>query len=196
MAYDVYNKDMPRSRLSYDFARQNRPAPQFSRRKKKFNTPIFKLPTWEKPKILRDRDFTPEVEPERETKTIILHFIISLMCGLLLLYIVYTFYPNDIKNLGITNSYLAILVPFFFCLYYLLKAFSLATMRSFFVSLFITVLLFFKLQAVIFEISLILPLFFIFVIIDMLYSNSYIDKFRSHYANFSQNSKPKHRRHY
>lgn len=77
-------------------------------------------------------------------------------------------YPEQIRHILLPNSYLPLLAPLFFANFFLLSFLLLNTRRGFFLSSIATILLFLKLQNVIFTPQLLLSILIPFVIIELL----------------------------
>lgn len=104
--------------------------------------------------------------------------ILSLPFYLLINYILHNVYPQDIANILIYNSYLCLLVPFFIANGFLISYFLLNSKRGFDISLFLTLILFLRLQHFIFEYWWFIPTVIVFVIYEK-FSNAVEQEKRS-----------------
>jgi len=89
-------------------------------------------------------------------------------------YILNNVYPDQIKNLIIPNTYLPLQLALFIANLFFFSFLFLKTRRGLLTSLMIAIFLFLKLQAVIFDLILVLGILFFFVIIEL--TLSYFDK--------------------
>lgn len=81
-------------------------------------------------------------------------------------------YPETVRNTFVTNSYSSLILAFFFTQFFFLSAIKPLYLQHAYLATFTSLLLFLKLQQVIFNFSLMLPLFVIFVIITIVYNKS------------------------
>lgn len=103
--------------------------------------------------------------PKRYLKHLPL-LILSIPFFILIYYILHNVYPQDLGNTPINNSYLGLLIPFFVANSLLFSYLFLNTRRGSSASLFITVLLFLKLQNFIFEYWWFISIVIVFVIYE------------------------------
>ena len=104
----------------------------------------------------------------------------TLIIGLCFTFITYNIfkhvYPLSIKHFVLPNSYLPLLLSLFLSCFFCLSFIFLNTRRSFLISLVILILIFFKLQAVIFTpliiLSAILPLLALEIILSLISAKS------------------------
>lgn len=94
--------------------------------------------------------------------------ILSLPFYALVFWIVSTQYPDQIADTLFSNSYLYFQIPLFIANTLLFSFLLLDTTRGVLLSSLISILLFLRLQLVIFELSWILPLLGIFVLLDLI----------------------------
>ncbi len=104
--------------------------------------------------------------------------ILSIPFYLLVNYTLHNIYPQDIANIPVYNSYLGILIPFFIANTFSLSYFFLNSKRGFDISLFLTLILFLKLQHFIFEYWWFIPIVIVFVIYEK-FSNTVEQEKRS-----------------
>lgn len=120
--------------------------------------------------IKKQSNFESDSIPKRYLKHLPLLFL-SVPFYLFVNYIFRNIYPQDIANIPIYNSYLLLLIPFFIANTFSLSYFFLNSKRGFEISLFITLILFLKLQRFIFEYWWFIPIVIVFVIYEM-FSNT------------------------
>lgn len=106
-------------------------------------------------------------KPEKYLKHLPL-LILSFPFYFAVYYILINVYPKDIANIGIFNSYLVLLIPFFLANKFLLDYLFLNSKRGSGISFILTILLFLKLQHFIFEYWWFLPIVIFFVIDEKL----------------------------
>ncbi|OIO44354.1 MAG: hypothetical protein COZ34_02860 [Candidatus Pacebacteria bacterium CG_4_10_14_3_um_filter_34_15] len=116
-------------------------------------------------------------KPKKYLKYIPL-LIFSLPFYILIYYILRNVYPQDIANIPVFNSYLGLLVPFFIANAFSISYIFLNSKKGFDISLFLTLMLFLKLQHFIFEYWWFIPIVIVFVIYEK-FSNSIEQKKRS-----------------
>lgn len=117
--------------------------------------------------------------------------LLSLPGIVLTFFILTSVYPDDIKNFLIPQSYLPLLISFFAGSFFLLSFIFLNTRRGLWLSVYLTLLLFFKLQMVTYDFfSIGIPLMF-FGILELswmlfLKNNTKKQSVTAHHANIKQ----------
>lgn len=96
--------------------------------------------------------------------------LLAFMSGFGLWKLISTVRPQEIKHFILPNTYLPFLILFFLTIFFITSYFLLNTRRGFFISLFLTIISFLKLQQVILEIWLIASLALSFIIIEFIAS--------------------------
>jgi hypothetical protein len=97
------------------------------------------------------------------------NLIISLAFYLITYYLLTSFFPKQIENILIPNSYILILIPFFFGNLFLFGFLSLRLRRGFLISFFITAYFFLKLQQINFNLWLMLKLGLILIFFEIIF---------------------------
>lgn len=90
--------------------------------------------------------------------------LLSIACFFWLIQILTTVYPSDVAHWLIPNSYLPLLTPLFFTTWFLFSYLLLNLQRGLILGLAITLLIFFRLQMIVFSLSWLI-IFLIFTIV-------------------------------
>ncbi|MCB9812994.1 MAG: hypothetical protein H6772_01175 [Pseudomonadales bacterium] len=92
--------------------------------------------------------------------------VLGLICYFFVFFIIINIYPKQIANFPITNSYLILQLPLFFANTFLISYLLLNINRGINFSLFVSIVVYLKLQRFIFEYWWFVPIVISFVIVD------------------------------
>lgn len=175
---------MPASRLKRTDYIGSRTPTTFSRPPKKRAKKLFSLK-----QDRTESDHQPTIQKDTSYSNYIPFLVIGAPFAFYTFFILTSVSPKAIQNVILENTYLPLLITFFGATFFIFSFICLKSRRGFLLASCTTLLLFLKLQGVIFEISWMLPFFGFFVIIEMFYSKSYIDTSKSQHANISKTSR-------